>query len=91
LSGSVGHRFFDAVLLGDVDALQTLLAADVVLQGNGGGKGPQFGMGIVGVRNVARIHLPHASVLQIGGVVEQREVNGRTGAVSATRTATLSA
>jgi RNA polymerase sigma-70 factor, ECF subfamily len=62
LSGSGGHRFFDAFLLGDVDALQTLLAADVVLQGNGGGKGPQFGMGIVGVRNVARIHLPHASV-----------------------------
>jgi RNA polymerase sigma-70 factor (ECF subfamily) len=31
-------RFFDAFRLGDVDALQVLLAADVVLQGDGGGK-----------------------------------------------------
>ncbi|WP_369134072.1 RNA polymerase sigma-70 factor [Modestobacter sp. I12A-02662] len=78
----LADRFFDAFKLGDVDALQALLAADVVLAGDGGGKGPQFGLGIVGRRNVARTFL--ASIppfLQIGGVVEQREVNGQPGAV----------
>jgi len=39
----LADRFFDAFKLGDVEALQALLAADVVMQGDGGGKGPQFG------------------------------------------------
>lgn len=68
--------------LGDVDALQSLLAADVVLQGDGGGKGPQYGTGIVGARNVARTFVSSIPpFLQIGGVVEQRAVNGQPGAV----------
>jgi RNA polymerase sigma-70 factor, ECF subfamily len=75
-------RFFDAFRLGDVDALQALLAADVVLQGDGGGKGPQFGTGVAGAGNVSRVVV--ASIppfLRIGGVVEQRTVNGQPGAV----------
>jgi RNA polymerase sigma-70 factor (ECF subfamily) len=78
----LAHRFFDAFTLGDVDALQSLLAADVVLQGDGGGKGPQYGTGIVGARNVARAFLATVPpFLRVGGVVEQRTVNGQPGAL----------
>jgi RNA polymerase sigma-70 factor, ECF subfamily len=78
----LADRFFDAFKLGDVDALQALLAADVVLQGDGGGKGPQYGMGIVGARNVARAFISSIPpFLQIGGAVEQRKVNGQPGAI----------
>ena len=35
-------RFFDALLGGDVDGLQELLAADVQMIGDGGGKAPAF-------------------------------------------------
>jgi RNA polymerase sigma-70 factor (ECF subfamily) len=78
----LADRFFDAFRLGDVDALQGLLAADVVLQGDGGGKGPQYGMGIVGARNVARAFVSSLPpFLRIGGVVEQRKVNGQPGAL----------
>jgi RNA polymerase sigma-70 factor (ECF subfamily) len=78
----LADRFFDAFTLGDVDALQSLLAADVVLQGDGGGKGPQYGRGFVGARNVARAFVSTIPpFLRIGGVVEQRTVNGQPGAV----------
>ena len=35
-------RFFDAVTAGDVDELRELLAADVEVYGDGGGKAPQW-------------------------------------------------
>ena len=35
-------RFFDALREGDVDGLRELLAADVQMVGDGGGKAPQF-------------------------------------------------
>ena len=47
-------RFFDALKNGDVSRLQDLLAADVQLVGDGGGKAPQFAKAIVGAENVAR-------------------------------------
>jgi RNA polymerase sigma-70 factor (ECF subfamily) len=79
----LADRFFGAFKLGDVDALQSLLAADVVLQGDGGGKGPQYGKGIFGARNVARAFISRGIplFLQVGGVVEQRPVNGQPGAI----------
>jgi RNA polymerase sigma-70 factor (ECF subfamily) len=78
----LADRFFGAFKLGDVDSLQALLAADVVLQGDGGGKGPQYGKGIFGARNVARAFVANIpAFLQIGGVVEQRQVNGQPGAI----------
>jgi RNA polymerase sigma-70 factor, ECF subfamily len=79
----LADRFFDAFKLGDVDALQSLLAADVVFQGDGGGKGPQYGKGIFGARNVARAFISRGVPLfvRIGGIVEQRMVNGQPGAV----------
>ena len=45
-------RFFDAVTVGDVDVLRQLLAADVEVYGDGGGKAPQWMRVIVGLDNV---------------------------------------
>jgi RNA polymerase sigma-70 factor, ECF subfamily len=75
-------RFFDAFREGDVDGLRELLAADVQMIGDGGGKAPQWARGVMGAENVARvlsaIVLPLA---RIGVAVEQRELNGQPGAI----------
>ena len=49
------ERFFDAFREGDVDGLRELLAADVHMVGDGGGKAPQWAKHIVGAENVARV------------------------------------
>ena len=75
-------RFFDAVTVGDVDALQELLAADVEVYGDGGGKAPQWMRVIVGLDNVARMFAGLGQRFAGSGLqVEQREVNGQPGAV----------
>jgi RNA polymerase sigma-70 factor (ECF subfamily) len=78
----LAERFLDAFRQGDVDGLRELLAADVQLVGDGGGKAPQWGSGIFGAENVARVL---ASTLpwfvRIGVVVEPRQVNGQPGAI----------
>src|SRR3954467_13834617 len=48
-------RFFDALREGDVDGLKELLAADVQMVGDGGGKAPQWARSIVGADKVARV------------------------------------
>jgi RNA polymerase sigma-70 factor (ECF subfamily) len=48
-------RFFDAFREGDVAGLRKLLAADVQMVGDSGGKAPQWGKGAFGAENVARI------------------------------------
>ena len=48
-------RFFDAFREGDVDGLRELLAADVQMVGDGGGKAPQWAKGVFGAENVARV------------------------------------
>jgi RNA polymerase sigma-70 factor, ECF subfamily len=75
-------RFFDAFREGDVDGLRELLAADVHMVGDGGGKAPQWARGIMGAENVARVLAAIASPLaRIGAVVEPHEVNGQPGAI----------
>jgi RNA polymerase sigma-70 factor, ECF subfamily len=75
-------RFFDALAEGDVDGLRELLAADVQLTGDGGGKAPALARTVVGADKVARVLAPFFPVLsQLDVKVERREVNGQPGAV----------
>ncbi|MFI1207166.1 RNA polymerase sigma-70 factor [Streptomyces sp. NPDC020802] len=75
-------RFFDALREGDVVGLRELLAADVSMAGDGGGKAPQLARAVVGAENVARLL---ASVFprmaQADVTFEPREINGQPGAV----------
>ncbi|MEU2511496.1 RNA polymerase sigma-70 factor [Streptomyces syringium] len=75
-------RFFDALREGDVTGLQELLAADVSMVGDGGGKSPALARAIVGADKAARLL---ASVfpwlIRIDVTFEPREVNGQPGAI----------
>jgi RNA polymerase sigma-70 factor, ECF subfamily len=78
----LASRFFDALREGDIASLRELLAADVSMVGDGGGKAPQFARAVTGADNVARVL---ASVLpwlaRIGVEVDPHEVNGQPGAI----------
>ncbi|MET7755492.1 RNA polymerase sigma-70 factor [Streptomyces sp. NPDC005389] len=75
-------RFFDALKDGDLGGLQNLLAADVQLVGDGGGKAPNFARTIVGADNVARLLCSAFPTLyEIDVTCEPREVNGQPGAI----------
>ncbi|HEY1531010.1 MAG TPA: RNA polymerase sigma-70 factor [Galbitalea sp.] len=75
-------RFFDAIRDGDISALQELLAADVSMVGDGGGKAPLWGDGIFGQSNVARLLVSTMPwFFRIGGSFERRIVNGQPGAI----------
>jgi RNA polymerase sigma-70 factor, ECF subfamily len=75
-------RFFDALRDGDVDGLRELLAADVQLVGDGGGKAPAFARSVVGTDNVARVLASIFPLLaRIDARVEPRELNGQPGAI----------
>ena len=78
----LAERFLDVFRNGDVDGLSEVLAADVALVSDSGGKAPQWGKGIFGAENVARVLaaiIP--SFTQIGVVVEAHEVNRQPGAI----------
>ena len=75
-------RFFDALKDGDVDALRELLAADVQMIGDGGGKAPAFARAVVGADNVARVlATAFPAMAAIEATVERHVVNGQPGAV----------
>jgi RNA polymerase sigma-70 factor (ECF subfamily) len=82
----LAERFFHAFREGNVDDLRELLAADVRLVSDSGGKAPRWGAGIYGAANVARLL---ASLIKpfarIGGIVEPHEVNGQPGAIFRSR------
>jgi RNA polymerase sigma-70 factor (ECF subfamily) len=78
----LASRFFAAVTEGDVDSLRELLAADVQVFGDGGGKAPQWMRVVVGADRVARMFAGLGSRFAGSGVsVERHEVNGQPGAV----------
>ena len=75
-------RFFGALAEGDVEGLRELLAADVQLVGDGGGKAPQLARAIVGPDNVARVLAVNFPwLVRVDVTLEPREVNGQPGAI----------
>lgn len=74
--------FFRAVQAGDVDGLVGMLAADVVVQGDGGGTGPSWTRPIAGRERVARLLAVIGRQAGSAGVrFGQVEINGQPGAM----------
>ncbi len=76
-------RFFAAVEDGDLQALEQLLADDVALRGDGGGKAPTFKRALHGRTRVARTLIGglHAAGRFGGFKLQREEVNGQPGAL----------
>jgi hypothetical protein len=76
-------RFFAAAEHGNLEALEELLAHDVVLQGDGGGKAPAVARAVHGRARVARTLIAGLrTVDRAGGFsLRREEVNGQPGAL----------
>ncbi|MFD9068029.1 RNA polymerase sigma-70 factor [Kitasatospora purpeofusca] len=75
-------RFFDALREGDMAGLQELLAAEVTMVGDSGGRTPQLARAVAGAANVARLLAAIVPLMaRIDVTFEPQEVNGRPGAV----------
>lgn len=78
-------RFIEAFREGDVDGLAELLAADVQVIGDGGGKAPAFARPVAGKDNVLRVFAAFADRLPGTGLLfEIHEVNHQPGMVMRT-------
>jgi RNA polymerase sigma-70 factor (ECF subfamily) len=79
----LANRFFAAVKDGDLQGLEQLLAHDVVLRGDGGGKAPALARAISGRVRVAHTLLAWVRAgARVGGLTARREeVNGQPGAL----------
>ncbi len=80
----LANRFFATAEDGDLEALEELLAHDVVLHGDGGGKAPAVARAIHGRTKVARTLIAglRAAFTRIDGLtVRREEVNGQPGAL----------
>ena len=74
--------FFEALRGGEVARLRDLLAADVQLVGDSGGKAPVWSRPIIGADKVSRMLASmYASLDAIGATVEVQELNGQPGAI----------
>jgi RNA polymerase sigma-70 factor (TIGR02957 family) len=80
---ALARRFFAATVDGELQALEELLAHDVVLHGDGGGKAPALAHPVHGRAKVARTLLAWVrAAMRFGGVtVRSAEVNGQPGAI----------
>ena len=78
----LADRFFQAVRGQDLEGLRVLLAADVHMVGDGGGKAPLWPRGVLGADNAVRVlaqMLPLLTLLDV--TVEPHEVNRQPGAI----------
>jgi RNA polymerase sigma-70 factor (ECF subfamily) len=75
-------RFFAAAEQGDIEGLEKLLAHDVVLRGDGGGKAPALARAIYGRARAARTLVNSLRARARFGITWRREeVNGQPGAL----------
>ena len=75
-------RFFDALENGDIDGLRKLLAADVELAADGGGKAPALIRGLFGADKVAHALASIPLLLDsVGVTIEPQLVNRQPGAI----------
>jgi hypothetical protein len=79
----LAQRFFQAAEQGDLAGLEALLAADVQLTGDGGGKAPALARSLRGRNRVARTLINWVRLVARvpGGSVRPVEVNGGPGAL----------
>ncbi|KUN21456.1 RNA polymerase subunit sigma-24 [Streptomyces antibioticus] len=78
----LASRFFGAFREGDVTALQDLLAADVAMVGDGGGKAPRLANAVLGTDRVTRLLTSLLDLhARVDITMEPRELNGQPGAV----------
>jgi RNA polymerase sigma-70 factor, ECF subfamily len=78
----LADRFLGALREGDVGGLQELLAADVQIIGDSGGKAPQFPKPIIGSVKVARaLAAAVPPLIRIDVTLEPCELNGQPGAI----------
>jgi len=79
----LADRFFAAAEEGDLEGLENLLAHDVVLRGDGGGKAPALARALHGRTRVARTLTAWLRAgARLGGYTSRREeVNGQPGAL----------
>jgi RNA polymerase sigma-70 factor (ECF subfamily) len=78
----LAERFFAACESGDTRALVELLAADVVVHGDGGGKAPAIPQPVYGADRVARMLIGWFAIgRDLGASLERLEVNGQPGAL----------
>src|SRR5215213_552220 len=80
----LADRFFAAAQEGDLDGLESLLAEDVELHGDGGGRAPALARALFGRARVARTLRNWARIGdRVGGVTWRRvDVNGQPGAMT---------
>jgi RNA polymerase sigma-70 factor (TIGR02957 family) len=75
-------RFFAAAEEGDLEGLEELLAHDVVLRGDGGGKAPALARAVYGRARAAHTLIKNLRARTRFGITWRREeVNGRPGAL----------
>lgn len=78
----LASRFFDAIREGDVASVRDLLAADVQMVADGGGKAPLWGSGVFVGENLVKLLTAVApGFLAVGLTVESHDVNGQPGAI----------
>lgn len=77
----LAERFHGAFDRGDVDELRDLLAADVQMVADSGGKARSGARGSTGPRVARMLAAIVGPFLRIGDVVEPHEVNGQPGAI----------
>ncbi|GAA0508656.1 RNA polymerase sigma factor SigJ [Paractinoplanes deccanensis] len=79
----LAERFFAAAGRGDLPALEAMLAQDVALHADGGGKVPALGRTVAGRERVARtLAAGIAAMARLGVRVAIAEVNGQPGAMA---------